>query len=102
MFKLDGRLDPAEAFGPSGAWPSRGMKKPDNLEELLYSGTSKEGTCGMGRAAYLRARRTLPPQSKTFTPATNSQEFGWSHTKGEPAKLIAPVYASAAKCVCPG
>eukprot|EP00930_Biecheleria_cincta_P037884 TRINITY_DN26035_c0_g1_i1.p1 TRINITY_DN26035_c0_g1~~TRINITY_DN26035_c0_g1_i1.p1 ORF type:complete len:266 (+),score=26.10 TRINITY_DN26035_c0_g1_i1:253-1050(+) len=98
--KLEGILGP-EAFGSSGAWPSRGAVKPADLTELLYSGTSKEGTNGMGRVAYLRARHTIDPQDVYQKPLTTSHCVGWAHAEGKPAKIIRPVRASAAKSICP-
>lgn len=97
--KLEGILGP-EAFGSSGAWPSRGAVKPADLKELLYSGTSKEGTNGMGRTAYLRARATIDPQDVYQKPLTTSQCLGWTHAEGKPASIIRPLRSSA-KCICP-
>lgn len=99
--KLEGILGP-EAYGSSGAWPATGAVKPADLRELLCSGTSQEGTCGMGRKAYLRARHTISPQDMFQTPVTTSHLMGWKHTEGNAAAIIRPVRASAAKCVCPG
>lgn len=98
--KLEGILGP-EAYGSSGAWPARGAVKPADLRELLCSGTSQEGTCGMGRKAYLRARHTIAPQDVYQTPVTTSHCVGWTHTEGKAAAIIRPVRASGAKSICP-
>ncbi|CAE8634231.1 unnamed protein product [Polarella glacialis] len=99
-FKLPGMLPP-ETFGPSGAWPSKGATKTGRSPRVTLYG-SKEGGNGMGRHAYLRARRTIAPQDKTPLPATAAHEVGWQHSSGKPARIILPVRDGGAKCVCPG
>jgi len=95
--KLPGVLPPA-TFTSLGAWPVRGAKKPDNIDELLYSGVSKGQE---GRHAYLAARALIPPQKKNKTPATSSQEIAWEVHRGKPSMCLHPVKGLAAKCACP-
>lgn len=95
--KLPGVLPP-ETFTSLGAWPTRGASKPDNIDELLYSGVSKSQE---GRHAYLKARALLAPQTKNTTPATSSQEVAWDVHRGKPSMCLYPVRGHAAKCACP-
>jgi len=57
----------------------KGKRKPGfDIQDLLYTGVSKEGE---GRQGYLLNRRYEHPQSKYAAPCSESQEVGWASGK---------------------
>merc|ERR1711953_1514597 len=92
MYGLPGALTD-ESYGPNGPWPAGGAKKPADLRELLYDGTTAEDK---GRKGYLRARKTLPPQEKAESSVTAAQDVGWTWSTGKPSRGCPPIRQAAA------
>jgi len=90
---------PQKHFTTLGAYPTTGAQKPDDLEELIYSGVSHNHE---GRFAYLGARALMDPQQRTDLPATSAQEIAWRVKEGKPAMCLNPVAGLAACTGAPG